>query len=148
MICILAHGGASSGDGPERRSGEWRPAAAARNRGLGRSGTPTGHFVITTFFELSSVRPPARARHEPSACASRARTMPPPAVGLLHERCCSYAKDAISGELSFLLRGLVICGVAWGFQALRLPRRSVPGPRCRYARCYRRRAGAGLYEGC
>src|SRR4051795_10562921 len=23
-----------------RRSGEWRPAAAARNRGLGRSGTP------------------------------------------------------------------------------------------------------------
>ena len=40
MICILAHGGASSGDGPERRSGEWRPAAAARNRGLGRSGTP------------------------------------------------------------------------------------------------------------
>src|SRR5207344_3068275 len=27
-------------DGPERRSGEWRPAAAARNRGLGRSGTP------------------------------------------------------------------------------------------------------------
>src|SRR3954469_7606725 len=39
-IPILAHGGASSGDGPERRSGEWRPAAAARNRGLGRSGTP------------------------------------------------------------------------------------------------------------
>src|SRR3954447_18573441 len=39
MIC-LAHGGASSGDGPERRSGEWRPAAAARNRGLGRFGTP------------------------------------------------------------------------------------------------------------
>src|SRR4051794_41107471 len=29
-----------SGDDPERRSGEWRPAAAARNRGLGRSGTP------------------------------------------------------------------------------------------------------------
>src|SRR3954452_3580673 len=39
-IAILAHGGASSGDGPERRSGEWRPAAAARNRGLGRDGTP------------------------------------------------------------------------------------------------------------
>src|SRR6185436_5882705 len=39
-FAILAHGGASSGDGPERRSGEWRPAAAARNRGLGRSGTP------------------------------------------------------------------------------------------------------------
>src|SRR3954452_3919437 len=29
-----------SGDDPERRSGEWRPAAAARHRGLGRSGTP------------------------------------------------------------------------------------------------------------
>src|SRR6476659_1596705 len=39
-IPILAHGGASSRDDPERRSGEWRPAAAARNRGLGRSGTP------------------------------------------------------------------------------------------------------------
>src|SRR3954462_15871921 len=39
-IPILAHGGASSRDDPERRSGEWSPAAAARNRGLGRSGTP------------------------------------------------------------------------------------------------------------
>src|SRR3954454_21515282 len=39
-IPILAHGGASSRDDPERRSEEWRPAAAARDRGLGRSGTP------------------------------------------------------------------------------------------------------------
>ncbi len=47
-----------------RRSGEWRPAAAARNRGLGRSGTPTGYVVITTLFEFFSVQPPARARRD------------------------------------------------------------------------------------
>ena len=32
--------GASSRNDPEGGAGEWRPAAAARNRGLGRSGTP------------------------------------------------------------------------------------------------------------
>src|SRR5439155_18785184 len=41
----LARRGASSGDGPVRRSRAWRPAAAARNRGLGRHGDPpAGHY--------------------------------------------------------------------------------------------------------
>ena len=34
--------------------------------------------------------------------------MPPPAVGLLHERCCSYAKDPpqFLGNYRFLAAGL------------------------------------------
>ena len=55
-----------------RRSGEWRPAAAARNRGLGRSGTPTETIVISPVFELFSARPPARARHNSIRGVARA----------------------------------------------------------------------------
>jgi len=49
-------------DGPERRSGEWRPAAAARNRGLGRSGTPPNLIVKQWLFCLSRTQPPTQAR--------------------------------------------------------------------------------------
>ena len=63
IFAILAHGGASSGDGPERRSGEWRPAAAARNRGLGRSGTPPDPIANPAFFGLLATRPPMQTRH-------------------------------------------------------------------------------------
>jgi hypothetical protein len=42
-IVVFTHPRSSEGPSPEtsrRRSGEWRPAAAARNQGPGRSGTP------------------------------------------------------------------------------------------------------------
>jgi hypothetical protein len=46
-----------------RGRGEWRPAAAARNRGLGRSGTPPCGIEIPTVLALFRMRPPTRARH-------------------------------------------------------------------------------------
>jgi hypothetical protein len=43
-------------------AGEWRPAAAARNRGLGRSGTPPDRIANPSLFGLLAMRPPTRTR--------------------------------------------------------------------------------------